>query len=276
MRWVVPIAAALLAAAGCASTSTDAPQSSPPPPRINADPSQVVFRFTDDVGGFIGLEYLLGTRPTVTIYGNGDAYLSWRDRDRGYPGRPLAFVKGTVPATVLADLSRDANSSGLFNGADYGTVQITDVGSTLFTFHPGHGAARTGSVYALGIDDANDSLSPRQRANRQALQAFENRLVHSVVTPDGPPTAWLPDRVDVTLGFPGNPSGVSAAPWQGPPLDTLLTKHKYGRCGVLSGQDARDVYLAARRHRTTYWRDGGSVRELVIRALLPGEAGCRR
>jgi hypothetical protein len=91
------------------------------------------------------------------------------------------------------------------------------------------------SVYALDIDDAYDMLTIGERANRQALRAFEQRLIDSVATP----TAWLLSRVDVTELFSGSPDASrTAVSWPSPPLDTLLTAHRRGRCGVLSGHEA--------------------------------------
>ena len=126
------------------------------------------------------------------------------------------------------------------------------------------------SVYALDITDVDGSLTASQRKNRQALRAFERQLDGSVVHP----TVWLPSRIDVTA-VPDPGAGASAAtPWPGPPLAALLKAHQRGRCGVLSGRAARTVYLAARRHAGTDWVEGSTERTLVIRALLPDEAGC--
>jgi hypothetical protein len=144
-------------------------------------------------------------------------------------------MKGTVSAATLRDLIRDADRSGLFADADYGYLQITDVGDTRFTVRPDRAPARMVSVYALDIDDAYDMLTIGERANRQALRAFEQRLIDSVATP----TAWLLSRVDVTELFSGSPDASrTAVSWPSPPLDTLLTAHRRGRCGVLSGHEA--------------------------------------
>jgi hypothetical protein len=89
-------------------------------------------------------------------------------------------MKGTVSAATLRDLIRDADRSGLFADADYGYLQITDVGDTRFTVRPDRAPARMVSVYALDIDDAYDMLTIGERANRQALRAFEQRLIDSV------------------------------------------------------------------------------------------------
>lgn len=278
MRWVASIAAILLVGtSACSSVLPGRPGSDPP--TFDPDPGQVVFQVRGGVGGLAPANYYLGSRPTVTIYGNGDAYVVRETVDhRSYPGRPIAFVKGTVPGATLRDLVRDAARSGLFDGADYGEVQITDVGDTSVTFRPDRRPARRVSVYALDIDSADDSLAPHQRLNRQALRVLEHRLADSVVTPDAQePAPWPPTRVDVTAPHPGGSDADDpAAPWPGPALDRLLTSHQRGRCGVLSGRDAQRVYLAARQHGTTHWREGTTDRTLVIRALLPGEAGCGR
>lgn len=233
---------------------------------FNPSPGQVVFQL-GYLPGFTGPAGYLGARPSVTVYGNGDAYLI----AAGEGTDPGAVMKGTVPVAALGDLVRDAHSSGLFDGADYGTVPIVDAGGTRFTFRPDRAAAHTVTVQALDIDDEDDTLTWLQRTHRQALRRLEQRLRDSVVNP----TAWLPSRIDVTAVSDGtSDASTPVRPWPGTPLDALLTVHPRGRCGVLAGPDARRVYHAARRHGPTRWLDSGTTFTLVIRALLPGEPGC--
>ena len=67
----------------------------------------------------------------MTITGSGDAYVLARGADGGgYAGRPLALLKGTVPPASLRNLVREAEGLGLFDGAHYGTVRISDAGDT--------------------------------------------------------------------------------------------------------------------------------------------------
>lgn len=269
LRWAVPIVVAAVTLSSCGSVQ---PGSRPLQPTFAAPPGQIVFQISSGAG-FAAPSVYLAARPQLTITGNGDAYVLAPGAEDGmYAGRPVALAKGTVPPTTLRQLVRQAAGSGLFGDADYGTVQITDAGDTTFVFHPGRAPARTVSVYALDIADVDGTLTVHQRRNRQALRTFAQRLESSVVDP----TAWLPNRIDVTAvpDF-GAEAGTPAARWPGPPLGRLLEAHGRGRCGVLSGHAARAVYLAARRHPGTYWVAGGRAHALVIRALLPNETGCR-
>lgn len=269
VRWVVLIMAASVMASACGSGG--------PPPKQHSQqltfdprPGQVLFQVSSGAG-FAGPSVYLATRPSVTITGSGDAYVLARGAEDGiYEGRPLALLKGMVPSATLRNLVREAEALGLFDGAHYGTVQISDAGDTSFTFRPDRAAARTVSVYALDITDVDGSLTANQRKNRQALRAFERRLNDSVVHP----TVWLPSRIDVTAVPDAGAEASAATPWPGPPLDPLLKAHQRGRCGVLSGRAARTVYRAARQYPGTDWVAGGTEHTLVIRALLPGEAGC--
>lgn len=219
----------------------------------------------------VGPDVYLAARPTVTIYGSGDAYVIPRAENSWYAGGPVALARGTVPMAELRTLVRDAANQALFDHADYGTAQVTDAGDSAFTFRPGRAAAHALTVYALDTDEADSTLTSQQAANRQALRTFERRLRSSVVRLK----PWLSRRVDVTeVSDSGLVGADRALTWPGPPLDPLLTAHQRGRCGVLSGQVAQRVYLAAVRHATMRWLDHGTGRTLVLRALLPGEAGC--
>lgn len=247
-------------------------------PPVPAPSGQVVFQVSG-VTGLAPLDFPLGARPSVTIYGSGAAYVIRPDqRDGRYPGRPLAFTKGMVPRATLAELMRAAQASGLFGGADFGAPQISDTGGTTVTFHPGRSVAHRTSVHALHVESVDENLSADQRSNRVALRAFEERLHDSVVLPDvqAAPAPWVPSRIDVIASSQDPRDDAAAIVWPGPALDTLLTSTGSGRCGELAGPVATRIYALARARGTTHWQASGTDRYLIIRALLPGEHGCGR
>jgi hypothetical protein len=144
-------------------------------------------------------------------------------------------MKGTVSAATLRDLIRDADRSGLFADADYGYLQITDVGDTRFTVRPDRAPARMVSVYALDIDDPYDVLTIGERANRQGTARL--RTAADRQCRDAHRLATQPRRRHRALQRqPGREQ--TAVSWPSPPLDTLLTAHRRGHCGVLSGHEA--------------------------------------
>lgn len=267
-----------LGATACSSVLSGGAGTATPVPDPPA--GQIVFQARSAGGGLTPIEFYLGNRPDVTIYGDGTAYVLRDEQGRGYPGRPLAFVRGAVAPDVLASLIRDAQRSGLFDGADFGLAQVLDAGGVSVRFRPGAAGAHRVDVYALDIAEADKRLSLWQQANRVALRKFIERLERSVVLGDAQvPQAWVPDRVDVTEPSTGEISDTTdnapTTPWPGPPLDGLLRRTgTRPPCGVLSGADARPVYAAARKHGTANWKFSDGRRVLVIRALLPGEPGC--
>lgn len=260
--------------AGCASTTDGLPWTVTGPTRaLDAPPGQVVFQI-EHGGGYVPQEYSLGTRPSLTIYANGDAYLLESPRSLSSPGTPSQFVRGSVPVDILAGLVRDAGRSGLFDDLDFGAPRITDMGSTTVTFHPDDRAAQSASAYALGFTQADDDLTGVQRSARTALRHLGARLHDSVVAADGS-KYWTPDRIDVTRFGRAADRSADAATWPGPPLDRILARAGSTReCGVLDGASARRIWTAALGHETTAWLDAGAIHNLIIRALLPGEVGC--
>jgi hypothetical protein len=263
----------VLAVAGCASSAGNEPgggETSAPPPGLPA--GLVVFQ-VETSGGFVPIDYALGSRPTLTIYGDGTAFVT-KDEDTYHP--VVALRLGSVDSDRLAELIDAADSSGLFGDVDFGRPGVTDLGTTTLAFRPRPGAPRTASAYALGFGDGDGAsgLSMEQQARRHALSALIGDLVDSVTVPAGGGT-WTPDRVGVTELTDSPTNDKQATAWPGPDLTALLSEHtKTGPCGELSGADAAAVFAAARAATSSTWTDEGKTYHLVIRALLPGEPAC--
>ncbi|WP_460604456.1 hypothetical protein [Jatrophihabitans fulvus] len=267
---VLTALAAVLLTAGCSSAVPGRP-SADPPPELTAPAGQVVFQVTA-AGGYVPSDYRTASRPAVTVYGDGRAFVLDPTPRRSWSGQPVQLQRGTVDRAALRDLVADAHRSGLFDDVDFGDPRITDLGTTAVTFRPGAAPAAKASAYALGYEDDDvTGLDDRQRLLRAELRRFIGRLQDGVTGA----TAWRPDRVDVRVAE-GEPDG-SPRPWPGPDLSRVLGNVRTNGgpvCGVLTGDDAGRVFTAARDSGDITWTDGARTVALVVRALLPGEPAC--
>lgn len=222
------------ALAGCAAILPGGGHVDAPAP---APAGQVVFRVEPELGGLAPAAAFRSARPLVTVYGDGTAFTAEPGRS---PDTVWILRRGHVDGADLRRLTERAQRSGLFAGADFGEPRITDVGTTVATFHPAGAPARRIAVYALGIDDIDDQLAPIQRAHRAVLRSFL-REISGVVRGE---REWTPDRVE--LVGPGE------------------------RCRAVTGAEAGRLYRAALTAPTP---DRSSP---VLRGLLPGELACSR
>jgi hypothetical protein len=270
---LVLISAVALLASGCASSTGGAgvgggTQSQPP-----GLPAGLVVFQVETSGGFVPIDYALGGRPSLTIYGDGTAFTVVED-DTYHP--VIALQQGSVDADTLGALIEAAGSSGLFGDVDFGTPGVTDLGTTTLSFRPQPGAAQRASAYALGFDDDGPSsgLSAEQQNRRHALSALIKDLVESVTYPTAG-GSWTPNRVEVLDLSDSSPNDAHPTQWPGPDLSAVLTlKTANGPCGEVSGADAAAVFSAARDARSSAWISDDRTYHLVVRALLPGESAC--
>lgn len=254
---------AVLFLAGCASSAGGTRRDPGPPP-----PGQVVFQVTTD-GGYEGYATALARRPALSVYADGRVLRAATSRTS--TGAPAGLTTGTVAPGTLRRLVDEARRSGLFDGADLGVPQVTDLATTAVTFRPGTGPSRRVAAYALELTAADGRLTTAQRVHRAQLRRLIDELGRAVRTG----TEYRPARVDVTEPAVRGVRRDGARPWPGPRPDGLLTRTRAGgRCGVLTGDTATRVYRAARGAPGIAWTVGGGVRPLVVRPLLPGERGC--
>lgn len=268
---LVSIAVVLTAGTACSAAFSGNPIRMPPISELPA--AQVIFQITGG-GGLEPLGYIAASRPGLTIYGNGAAYVVDADLTHA-PGTPWALRKGTVAVQTLAALVDAAADSGLFDEAEFGDPDFMDAGGTVVTFRPGAAPARRAVAPALYVQGGDERVTIGQRVRRVQLRRFSDRLERSINFPDTRDGAeWAPNRVDVTERS-GADDSTAAVPWPGPPLDNLLKDSPgLGKCGLVAGAAAARLYAAARRHGSTHWRVGGSEKYLLVRALLPGEPAC--
>jgi hypothetical protein len=270
----VAVSALSLALAGCASSAGGGAAGGDTASQAPGLPADLVVFQVETSGGFVPIDYALGTQPTLTIYGDGTVYAPIEE-DTYHP--VVALRRGSVDIDTLNELIDAASSSGVFDDVDFGMPGVTDLGTTTVSFRPQEGAPLTASAYALGFGDGEDAsgLTEAQQNQRYKLSAMIGSLVQSVTYPaDG--GSWTPDRVEVTDLTDSPPGDEHTTEWPGPDLTALLTRNTATRpCGELSGADAATVFAAAREAKSSSWTAENETHHLVIRALLPGEAACK-
>ncbi|MGI8756362.1 MAG: hypothetical protein ACR2MB_10995 [Acidimicrobiales bacterium] len=288
-RSIAALVVAALALAGCgteATTVTGGPGPGPGdttvpggttvPGTLGDLPADQVVWQVNSGGGLVPYTMTLGSLPTVTIYGDGRAIATANGEFR--PGHPWAQDEGRVAPGDLTRFLVKAKSSGLFDGRDIESPQVTDLGTTVAMIHT-DGPAHKVSAYALD-DNFDDDLSGDAAARRSEFRTLIEASIDLVKDRH----RWVPDRVSIIEVHADMDTGDTPppTPWPGPPLAAVLQPAGdnvgYDRCGVITGEDARRVLEAdAKAVRTdNRWTDRGNQHTLVLRLLLPGESGCRR
>jgi hypothetical protein len=268
----IAISAITLAIAGCASSAGQGtPVGGGTGTEVPGLPAGLVVFQLETSGGFVPIDYALGTQPTLTIYGDGTAFATV-DEDTYHP--VVAMRKGSVDADTLDQLIEAASSSGVFGDVDYGMPGVTDLGTTTLDFRPQEGKPLSASAYALGFGDGASGLSADQQEQRHALSALIHDLVESVTYPaDG--GEWTPTHVEVMDLADSPPGDTPSTAWPGPDLTSLLTLHAdTRRCGELFDAEAATVFSAARAAKSSSWTADNKTYHLLVRALLPGEVAC--
>lgn len=278
-----------LTVAACGSSSDDGSSIEPAATTIPDGAGDV--RFPSDqivwqvrtAGGLVPQVSWAAQRPTLTIYGDGRAFIVAPGLDRRYD-QPIELRRGTVDLEDLAVFVAQAEASELFEpDADLGTPDVTDMATTSVTLH-GTGASLDISAYALGgrFDaDLSDALVRRRETLRRLLSSAEE-LVDE-------PESWTPDRVrvlhltDDATFEPKPDADPDAEPpeWPGPDLDgfAALDPEAEGAgtvlgCTEVRGSEAEDLFRAASDNPLPRWDDSGTERTMVVVALLPDEPAC--
>ncbi|MBX3314300.1 MAG: hypothetical protein KF906_08260 [Actinobacteria bacterium] len=234
-------------------------------------------------GGLVPEVSWAAQRPTLTIYGDGRAFIVAPGLDRRYD-QPIELRSGTVARDDLAVFVAQAEASGLFEpDVDLGTPDVTDMATTTVVLHGG-GDPQSVSAYALGgrFDaDLSDDLVRRRETLRRLLSSAE-ALVDE-------PEAWTPSRVrvlrladDATYeAKPDADPDAEPPEWSGPDLDAFgaLASGSDGSetvlgCTEVDGSAAGDLFDAAKDNPLPRWKVGGIERTIVVVALLPDEPAC--
>jgi hypothetical protein len=235
------------------------------------------------VGGFVPVGHDFATVPELTVYADGRT-ITHGPSTLEYPGRllPNLRVHELSPGEVvmLVDAARDA---GLDAEADYGVPPVADAGATELRI-----ALEGGTVVhraeALGLtagpgpagEPVTDGLSDSELAARAVLSEYLEELRSTVG--EAPDTGAFEPEAFAVLARPVTDDAAGTDPG-----DLDRTVHEWpgdvpmgtSGCTVVDGEDAEELtpVLEAARQDDRFAQDG-TVHEVWVRVLLPGEAGC--
>jgi hypothetical protein len=264
-----------------------------------AQPSGVAHPSGDDVilrvefsGGFIAPSFLYTSFPPFTLTGDGRVIV---------PGAQIAIFPGpALPAANVRRLTEDGIQAVLKQVTDTGlfgeSVEllgaqnfVADVGDSIFTLHA-DGADVTIRVYGLGVFDSAGNY-PGVSGDELAANRVLSRLFQDLGNLDAilPANAWADAswqpyqpqalRLLVRNADADQPdeSGIESTlvDW---PLDSdpatfgAPSFEGESRCGVVSGQDARDWYAAlSSANQLTRFVKGDHRYQVTVRFQLPDE-----
>ena len=296
---------ALAIAVGCSvvTSSPSAPArqtatttaGSPTPITYATGSADVVLRVQSG-GGLLPMEMRLAEMPTISVFGDGRVI---RVGEAGSgPTDPLVpgLVESRLTPEGMTLVLAAAGDAGLL-GPDrrYDLKDVYDLWTVTFTL-TANGTTHTTWAYALGFPDEARFAPPDEMPARQALGDFFGRLkdLRGWLGAErvGPETAHQPARMRVyvapvvawptTVGAtpaPATPrAGQEVRAW---PLDVApevfgaLVDERQGawRCGLLESAAADHLGVGSATNDTR-WQVGDRLYRVVVRPLLPDEAGC--
>lgn len=264
-----------------------------------AQPSRIAHPSGDAVvlriefsGGFVASSFVYTSFPPFTLTGDGRVIV---------PGAQILIFPGpALPAVNVRRLTEDGiqavlkkvTGTGLFGrSVEYLAAQnfVADVGDTIFTLHAGE-ADVTIRVYGLGVFDSTGNY-PGVSADELTASRTLSRLFQDLGNLDAmlPATAWAdasptpyqpealrllvrnadadaPDDSGISNGLLDWPVDSDPATFGDPTSDAAQ------RCGVVSGQDARDWYAAlSSANQLTRFVKGDHRYQVTVRFQLPDE-----
>ncbi|GAA0718850.1 hypothetical protein Drose_05150 [Dactylosporangium roseum] len=270
------IAAALLAAGGCADGS------SPSEPAASFAPGEVVLQVSVG-GGFVPVAVAVTELPTVSVFGDGRV-ITTGPVPAIYPGPALPNVQVQhISQADVAKLTKLAVDAGVGMDRDLGMPNVADAPTTQITVRTAAGLQRT-SAPALGIG-STEELSEPQRAAREQLQRLVEDLTDLPKTLGASaidrPAAYVPTALTV-VAVPWQPTDdpmlkdPPAVAWPGPALPgDPVGDHPDVRCVTATGAQVTEILAAAKSaNARTPWTAGGSSWSVSFRPLLPHESSC--
>ncbi|MBA2373841.1 MAG: hypothetical protein H0V74_06515 [Chloroflexi bacterium] len=274
--------AALVVGACVGTAGAVAPSPSPTP----ADPDRPVFSVTWE-GGFVAPGAFLGRLPIITVYADGRVIVQGPQIDI-YPGPLMPNLQvRTLSADALARLVKLARDMDLLRTVHYDFPTIADATDTVLTINL-DGMSYRVSAYALneaatdlplGIED--DPATKGRFALRAFIDALTSLPASDYIDEEQP---YLAKSIRIYAGRPGiAPDGEAldqpAILW---PLADLATagvavaeRGVDVRCQVVTGVDLATVLpLLQGANALSTFISAGEPYSLIVRPLLPGEAGC--
>jgi hypothetical protein len=243
-------------------------------------------------GGFVAPSFLYTSFPAFTLTGDGRVIV---------PGAQILIFPGpALPAVNVRRLTDDGiqavlervTGTGLFGkSVELLAAQnfVADVGDTIFTLHADGAEVRI-RVYGLGVFDSAGTY-PGVSADELAANRTLSRLSQDLGNLDAilPASAWAdaawqpyqpealrllvrnadadaPDESGIANGLVDWPVDSDPATFGDPTSDGAQ------RCGVLSGQEARDWYTAlSAANQLTRFVKGDHRYQVTVRFQLPDE-----
>lgn len=285
-QFLALLAAAPLAlvAASCGSsgngstgeTTTTAPPSTLPPvttvPGIEhpTGPDDVILRLSWD-GGFVAPGTLFMRLPRLLIAGDGSVYVQGAQTEM-YPGPLLPpILVGKVNEAEIQDVLAKAQAANLFRQVTYGQpdIGIADAPNTILVLNV-NGTTYTHDAYALGMGgDGNGESNPDRKVFADFVTQLEP-LANGVQgsQPYSAPRfairATVADEAAPTDGV--TPNEVA---W---PAAAGVTLASASECAVVEAGNIGDLFTTATQ--ITRFVENGIKYVLVVRPMLPGDAGC--
>ncbi len=296
---------ALAIAVGCSVDTGSPPASAMPTAMGTASPATPITHATGSAdlvlrvqsgGGLLPMEMRLAELPTLSVFGDGRVIRV--AEDGAGPTDPL------VPRLVESRLAPEAMTTVLAAAADAGLLgpdrryelqDVYDLWSVTFTLTANR-ETHTTWAYALGFSDEARFAPPDEMPARKALGDFFGRLKDlrgwlgsERVEPDA---AHRPGRMRVfvapVMAWPESAGGTPAPataragqdvrewPLDAPPDvfgDIVDERQGTWRCGLLDSVAADRLGVGSATNDTR-WQAGDLLYRVVVRPLLPDEAGC--
>lgn len=245
------------------------------PDVFTGDPDRLVLQITDE-GGFAPIELIVNRLPRFSVYADG-TLLAPAPVPAIYPG-PILMPLQSVPlsAADLVALMEAVEAVGL-PGIDQeidDTLNglVADATTTIATFIDADGAEHVYGAYALGL--IGDEPPPERTQKLGGLvELLDGFLVNpgSVVFEPDRIQVWINETPDVDPDF----SQTLAWPLDITPADFEPEGDFQLGCHVLAGDAAQAAITAFNAaNQATVWDYEGTEYQLIVRILLPGEAGC--
>lgn len=276
---------ALLAVAIVATACVGTVGAAPSGKAVNSD--QVVFRVSWD-GGFVTPEMLLGRLPLVVVYADGRV-VTQGPQILIYPGPLMPNLREhTLTEDALARLIELAREKGLLKTVHYDMPGIADAPDTVLEVNI-DGKSHRVSAYALAesVDlEAGFDLDPADIEGRKALRQFIDALTaipaEDFVDEEHPlvleglriyaskaviaPNSELPGE-QPAIDWPLADLAVAGEPVENSPIEV--------RCQVVEGEDLAELLPVLQdANALQTFRSEGELYSIIVRPLLPGEAGC--
>jgi len=240
------------------------------------------------VGGFVAPSAHLVDLPAISVYGDGTVIVPG-PQTAIFPGPALPNLqRATITPAGMQLLLEAARDAGLLGpDAHYDLGGIMDASSAEFTLNA-EGAVHTISAYALmESSGASQGQDPAIAEARSKLARFQAQLGSLEALLGGEMGTWSPYEADsvqllVSAGAPDN-QGLAQRPIAWPLSTPLATFGKAlpdlfqgQRCGVVEGADVGTLMpLLQDANALTPLTEDGVAYGLLVRPLLPGEAGCQ-